>query len=255
MIANTVSSKKSVRTAFRFGVLGVATGIGGFLSSDSEIQIILISLAAVFLFGALLAYTLSSGRYLQWVVHESVYADMAANETALVDSFDLQERLMYVPRSGRDPAVSLFVPKHADFTMPRDSELDSLLVRTANGAIRGVSLRPSGGRLYSRFEEMLETELSDNPSELAAQLADGLVEGFELVDSVNPKFESAHGILTFGIDGCPYDLSAGLEDPVQSFLAVGIAVGLDIPVTVESTVTDGDQHDFVVQYRWVEEDW
>jgi len=245
-----VSSQGTGHSTLGFTVLGTTASAGGLLYEEAAMRTVLVAIGATFLLGALLSYTLSSRRYLPAVVHESVYADMATTGWALIETYDLQETLVYVPRTDREQVAALFIPEHREYSVPKSSELDPLLITDPDGGVRGVSLRPSGDTLYARFEAMLDGDVSDTPVELGVQLTDGLVEGFELADRASPDVSSTDNIVEFAIDGCAYDPSAGLDDPIQSFLAVGLAAGLETPVVVDSTVSGAVQCDYVVRCRW-----
>jgi hypothetical protein len=242
--------QRAVGSAFGFAVLGIAVSAGGILYEEAEMRTVLVAVGATFLLGAVLTYALGSERYLPAVVHESVYADMAENEAALIDTYDLQDTFVYVPHSGRNHTASLFIPRDPEFTVPAESELDSLFVSDFDGELRGLSLRPSGDRLHSHFEDMLGGEASDVPSQLGIQLADGLVEGFGLADRASPEVRPVDNAVEFVVDGCVCNPTTRPDDPAQSFLAVGLAAGLDVPVVADSRATDGDRH--VIRCRWFE---
>jgi len=245
-----VDSQTAIRSALGFAILGVVASVGSFVSGGAARQAVLGAVAATFFFGALLTYVLSSEQYLPATVHESISADMAENGVALIDAYDLEETFVYLPRQDPSRHACVFVPKNPDYRLPNDRELDSLLVTSPDDDLRGVSLRPTGATLVSRFRSMLEGELSSASNELAAQLADGLVEGYELADHVD-LVRSGEESIEFGVSGSVHGDSSGFDDPIQSFLAVGLTAGLDLPVVVESTSSDESQYEYTVTCRWV----
>ncbi|PSP40908.1 hypothetical protein BRC68_16330 [Halobacteriales archaeon QH_6_64_20] len=186
---------------------------------------------------------LTPERRVRAAVSEHVYTDLAANEAALVEAYGLHDARIYVPVQDAeirdaegDSPVRLFVPRHAEYEVPAD-ELQSLLVASDVEQRRGLSLLPSGGRLFGEFESMLGNDLSDSPGELATQLADGITEGLELADRVTSDVRSAERRIDFGITDSVHGPVDRFDHPVQSFLAVGLAVGLDRPVVTETTTS------------------
>ena len=208
-----------------------------------------------FLFAAALLRFLTPERRVRAVVSEHVYTDLAANEAALVEAYGLHDARIYVPVQDAeirdaegDSPVRLFVPRHAEYEVPAD-ELQSLLVASDVEQRRGLSLLPSGGRLFGEFESMLGNDLSDSPGELATQLTDGITEGLELADRVTSDVRSAERRIDFGITDSVHGPVDRFDHPVQSFLAVGLAVGLDRPVVTETT-TDSTEYDYTVTCHW-----
>jgi len=246
-----MGSQSSTRSALGFTILGAAATGSAFALPDPQTHRMLLVVGATFFFGALLSVALSSEEYLRRVVYDSVYADLSRNQRALVDSYELQDTFVYIPREDPDKGVSLFVPESSNFQLPSDAELDALFVESPDEKRRGISLRPSGNTLFGEFEGKLHSEVSDTPSELAVQLSDGLVEAFELVTDVDAEVRPDDGVAEFRVDERTSEMASGFDDPVRSFVAVGLAVGLDAPIVIEAADAERGETDRVLRYRWV----
>ena len=237
--------------ALVFAVFGLIAAAGAV--SFPDVRPTLFVLYWTFLFVAALLRFLTPERRISATVGEHVYADLAANETALVESYNLTDTRVYAPRGSTEgPPVRLFVPRHSEYDLPTD-ELDSLLIVSDVKERRGVSLLPSGGRLFREFESMLDTDLSDSPNELAAQLADGATEGLELADRIVSDVRLAERCIDFEVTGSVHGPVDRFDHPMQSFLSVGLAVGLDRPV-VTGTTTNTGRSDYTITCRWLREE-
>lgn len=232
-----------------FAVFGLLAGAG--VVAFPGLQPILFVLYWTFVFAATLLWFLTPERRIRARIADQIYADLAANESALVTAYDLCDTRVYVPTRGSedDPPARLFVPRCTDYDLPVEDDLGSLLVTSDAERRQGLSLVPSGSRLFREFESMLSIDLDESPNELSRQLADGIVEGLELADRVTPDVRSAERRITFEIEDSVYGPIDRFDHPVQSFLAVGLAVGLGRPVTAE-TKTLEDRSRYVVTCRW-----
>lgn len=240
-------------TALALGLIGLATVVGALAYPGS--REVLFALGGTGLFAAALIYYLTPERFIAADVGEHVYESLASNQVAIVGELGLQSDRVYLPVSfgatGDQPTVRLFVPQRADYTVPPDDALETRFVITADETQRGMAFEPSAAGLVGEFETTLSSGLSESPSRLVTQLIDGLVNGFELVDSVTPEVARAEGRARFGVDGSAYAHVDRFDNPVTSFLAVGLAAGLRRPVTTTVTVPeDGSRADFVVTCEW-----
>jgi len=238
------------KTAIGLAAIGAVAALGGIAFPGSAA--VLFSLAAVGFFGALLTYYLTPERFVSATVGEGVYAAVADNGAAIVAELGLSDRRLYVPVDDATRAATLYIPQDEDDPVPAGEALDSVFVAGEDGA-RGIALRPVGGALFSEFERALAGPLADDPGPLADQLADGLVAEFELADTVDPEASADGTRCTFGVDGSAVDAGDRFDHPVASFLAVGLAAGLDRPVDVEVTPGD-DRVDYRVVCSWEGDD-
>ena len=238
------------RTALALAVVGIAGILGGLALPQS--QTVLFALGGTGLFTAVLTYYLTPEQFISAEVGEGVYSALARTETALVDELGLQDEQVYVPTASGagEQAARLFVPQQSAFDVPDQSSLESLFVVTAAESERGVAIPPTGEPLFSEFERTLSGPLSDEPELLATQLTDSLVEQFELARSATVEFDEEGRRLSVAIDDSAYGAVDRLDHPIMSFLGVGLAVGLDQPVTVESIRTDDDRAEYLVACSW-----
>lgn len=233
------------RTAIGLAVVGtLAVGAGLLFPGSREV---LFALGAIGLFGAVLTYYLTPERFVAADVGERVYAALADNEADVVADLGLTDERVYVPTDDAD-GVRLFVPQHEEYTVPDADALDRPFVVT-DGDERGLSVRPTGAALFEEFERSLAGPLADEPEPLAEQLADGVVEQFELADTV--RVDSEGDRVSAGVAGSVYGPVDRFDHPVASLLAVGLATGLDEHVTMDVSAGD-ERFDHVVTVRWSE---
>jgi len=225
--------RRARQSAYGFIFLGLVSTVGGLLEWNTQMAVVLVAVGATFFFGGIVTFTLGSKRYLITSVHQSICWDLSENLERLIESYDLQKTLVYLPRTGAAEPPVLFVPKHPDHQLPKGIEVDSLFVESHNKRAEGIVLRPAGATLFDRFESMLEGEIGETLDDLTRQLSDGLIEGFELVDRIRTDVHPEEDVVEFEIVGDIHDSSQGYENPVQSFVAVGLAAGLETPITVE----------------------
>ena len=237
------------RTAIGMGIVGTIALLG--VLAFPESATVLVALAAIGFFGALLTYYLTPERFVAATVGEGVYAAAAENGDAIIGELGLSDRRRYLPRGAATRAATLYIPQDGDDPLPDADTLDSVFV-VEDGA-RGIAVRPLGDALFAEFERALAGPLAGEPAPLADQLADGLTAAFELADTVVPDPDESAGRCTFGINGSAFGTVDRFDHPITSFLAVGLAVGMDLPVDVEIT-DSGDRFDYRVTCTWEPED-
>ncbi|MFC7079072.1 hypothetical protein [Halorussus caseinilyticus] len=242
---------------FAVGALAVVAGLALPASRD-----VLFALGGTGLFAGVLTYYLTPERFLPASVGESVYAALAENGTAIRAELGLADETVYVPapeRASRDERV--FVPRRDDYELPDDESLARTFV-TSDDRQRGVTLEPAGLALVAEFERALSGSLAEDPETLADQLADGAAEQFELADRLDADPDDRR--VTVGVTGSAFGRVDRFDHPIQSFLGVGLARGLDRPVAVETesvsssaasaSETDADaadaDYDYLVTCRW-----
>ncbi|NHN46669.1 hypothetical protein G9464_03545 [Halostella sp. JP-L12] len=230
--------------------LGTAALLGALTLPDA--RTVLFALAGVGLFGAVLLRYLTPTRFVHPTAGESLYAAFAATGEELVAELELRDERVYVPTAANDrenASVRLFVPSRSDYVIPDDGELAALFVDSDDGRAEGISVRPSGGQLYREYRRSVSGGLAERPAPLAEQLTDGLVNQFELVDDASAEVED--GRLRVSMTDCAYGPADRFDHPVSSFLAVGLATGLGVPVTGD--VATVDEEEYVVTCTWNEE--
>ena len=272
------------RTALGLFAIGAVAVLGALALSQS--RDVLFALGGTGLFAGLLTYYLTPEQFVAADTGERVYAALAATGAQLVAELGLQDDRVYAPvsrttaggvneaaRSGEvagagqaaevDEAggqsdvagtgslgVRLFVPARSEFAVPDPGELDSLFVVTGTDRERGVSLQPTGGGLYREFESAMVEEVAERPADLAAQLADALVEGFELVESASADVDPEGGRVIVEVAGSVYGAVDRFDHPAASFFAVGLAANLDRPVSLDVTPVEDGPTDYFVTCEW-----
>jgi hypothetical protein len=165
---------------------------------------------------------------------EEVYTAYAANVGALARDVAVGDRHVYAPTTYTTEGftgVALTVPADEREQVSIDRNRRPVFDTDERSTI---TLYPTGGALFDAFEGMVVTDLSSDPVELAAQLADGLVLGLELAESVDPDVDVESGTATVAVTEPRFGSLDQFDHPVASFLAVGFATGLDVAVTLEA---------------------
>lgn len=229
------------RTALGLAAVGLVAVAGGALFPPA--REVLVTLGAIGLFGAVLTYFLTPERFVAADVGERVYAACAGNLAAVAAALGLREARYYLPTDGA-AAARLFVPLAPEPAFP--TEGGPILLEEDR---RGLLLEPTGAALFREFERALAGELAPEPAALAAQLCDGLVEGFELARAATPEVDPDGGRVTVAVSGSAFGDVDRFDHPIPSLLATGLAAGLDRPVTV--AVDPGDERaDWLVTCRF-----
>lgn len=230
------------RTAAGLGLVGICTAVAAILVPAN--RDVLFALAAVGLFGGVLTYYLTPGSFVTADVGERIYAAMATNEAAIADELGLSDDHVYL--STDDTAgARLHVPQRTTDTVP--DELDGPILTDPDH--RGLVLEPTGAALFAEFERALTDELATAPAPLATQLADGIVEQFELAGSAEPDVDPAASRVTVAVTDSAFGDIDRFDHPIASFLAVGFAAGLERPIRLE--IVPGDERsDWLVTCRW-----
>lgn len=237
------------RTALALVGVGLLAALGGVAFPDS--RTVLFALSGTGVFTGVLTYFITPERFVPANVGDSVYTALANNDTGIVNELGLQDVRIYLP-TGEGTTGSparLYVPQNAEYDVPERAALDSVFVVTDDEASRGIAFSPSGGALFHEFERAVSGDVANAPEALAAQLGDALTDQFELVDDATVETAASDEQLSVGISGSTYGDVDRFDHPVASFLGVGFAVGLDGPVTVETTTAD-DRADTLVTIAW-----
>jgi hypothetical protein len=232
------------RTALGLGALGaLAVGAGALFPGT---RTVLVVLGAIGLFGGLLTYYLTPEQFISASVGERVYASLADSLAEIGSDLGLSSHRVYVPTD--DTGARLFVPQHDAFELPAADALETAFVAVEDSQSRGLATTPTGEHLFAEFETARTGPLADELGPLASQLTDALVEQFELADSIRIETDADRWQVTFGVTGEPYGPLDRFDHPVASFLAVGLAHGLDTPVTLNVTAGES-RSDYLVQVQ------
>ena len=236
------------RTAIGLGAVGAVAVLAGVLFPAA--RDILFVLGAIGIFGGVLTRYLTPGRFVAAETGERVYAAHADSLGALLEQLGLSETHEYVPVAGEPPA-RLFVPQHQEYSRPDGDELEHPLVVGDRDDERGMSIVPAGGTLFREFESSLAGSLGEDPTTVVEQVADALVEGFELARTVETDVDAADGRATLSLGGAVYDDADLPDNPLGSLLAVTLAEALSVPVRLE---TERSGEELVVTCRWEPDD-
>lgn len=227
------------QTAYGLAGVGILAVLGGLLFPAG--REVLFALGGIGLFGAILTRYLTPGQFITADISERVYAAMAANEAAIADELGLKQTTVYVPLEN---TVQLYLPQQAEYDLPSG---DSTIIVEDDS--RGLCLETTGANLFDEFERALTGQFAETPTTAGTQLADGIVEQFELATSVETDIDQQNRRATFHIDESAFGDLDRIDHPVVSFLAVGFARMLDSPVTAD--IVAGEQNtDWLVTLRW-----
>lgn len=244
--------RKRTQTAIVLSGLGIAAIAAGVRYPATRTALFV--LGGILFFSAVSTYLLLSEAVVRESVYEGVYDTLLTNEVALIRECGLNGSPTYVPRPTEDALrkgdspVRLFVPRDDDESIV-DADLDSLFVPSSNGRDLGVSLRPIGSNLFAEFESMTKGEVGGSVNKLVTQLADGLVGGLELVDSVATDVDPDQQRAVFMISDSATPIGR-FDHPVQSFLGVGMALTLGSPVRAEIESAENSRFAYVVVCDW-----
>lgn len=228
------AERRHRRGALAFFGLGTLSAVAGYVLPAS--QTLLFSLAGIGLFSAVLTYYLTGSNLISVSTIERVYLAHAETLAEMVGELGLQDVAVYVPtddtsRSEGLTRVRLFVPQQPDYDLPE--ELESVFVVTDEGQRRGIAVHPVGSALFAAFSESLRDPLAETPDGLANQLAAALVEDFELVSEATPEYDPRNERLTVRVRDSALGPVDRFDHPVVSFVATGLAYGLDRPIRTE----------------------
>jgi hypothetical protein len=235
------------RTAIGLAGLGILATIGAAVFPMA--RTVLLALGATGAFGGLLTYYLTPERFVPESVGAEIYATLARTGEAISSELGLADERIYVPTGDTQATVKLFVPQHDHWEMPDDEALESVFVVSDRDEQRGVAFDPTGSALFEEFERALDGPLGDTVSELVPQLRDALVEQFEVVDGLDVDSDAASGRLSARIHSDVFGTPSRLDHPVTSFLAVGLARGLDEPIRLDVPESEDD----TITFRWATE--
>jgi hypothetical protein len=235
------------RTAVGFFAVGGLSLIAALLFPT--LQTVFIAFGGTGVFAGIVTFYLTPERFVSESVSEAVFTTLGDVEQHLVRELELQTEAVYVPTPSRpETNARLFVPQHVEHVIPDTERLGELFVTGAVQAEQGVSLPPTGDRLYTEFERTLSGELDDDPGMIATQLTAALTEQFELVDDTTIEIDDGEQHASIAVDNPAFGDIYQLDHPVVSLLAVGFATGLGRPVAVETR--DDDRFSGVVTVSW-----
>ena len=204
--------------------LGVVATFGGILFPD--VRAVLFTLGAIGAFSGLLVYFLTPEHVIPASVGERVYRAMARNEASIADHLGLRDEYIY---RSVDGTHQLYIPQIPNWSLP-DTEFGPIVTQHR---YRGLLLKATGGPLFDAFVQSTTTPLGTSPTILAEQLCDGVVEQFELADSIAYDVDEELSHVTFKVRGSGFGELDRFDHPVVSFLAIGLSSGTGRPIKVD----------------------
>ncbi|WP_152436296.1 hypothetical protein [Halosimplex carlsbadense] len=192
---------------------------------------------------------LSSGFRHPVEVGQSLYGATVENRAAVVDHFAVTGHRTYVPTGERPVDARLYVGGTMDQPVPPAEKLDSLVVGSDDR--RALSLVPTGRGLARDFEPAV-TDLPDEDRAVVQALLEGVTDYYELAESTGLERIADLDVadrrrVTVRVRGETVGDAGELDNPVQSFIGVGLAVAMGTPIESESTVRQGATY---LSFEW-----
>lgn len=235
--------------ALGLAAVGAIAAVGGVLFGST--RGVLFALAGTGWVSAVLVYYLAPSRFVAVSVGEGIYDAHARTLDGLVDALGLADTAVYAPATTDGGlGVRLFVPQHRSFAVPPPDALDRPLVVTEDDRRRGLSVVPVASTLVREFETAAGADRADAPAELGPQLADALVDVFDLVGGATSDVQPDSEQVVVRVRDCEFGDPDEIDHPVPSFVATGLAVALDRPVTAETHAVEEGDAAFVVRCSW-----
>lgn len=234
-----------LRRGYRRSALGMAAlgvlALGGAAVFPTQATV-LIALGGTGLFAAMLTYYLTPERFVAVSVGERINKAHTRTVAALIDELGLSDERWYVPTPDQPEYARLFVPQQADVEPP--SSVTDMLVISEEPDGRGLAVIPTGDGLYDHFVETVTGEPATDPTVVARQLADAIVESFELADAAGVDADREGGRVVIRVTEPVYGDLTDPDHPIISLLGVGIATSIGGPVRI--AVADDDWSDGLV---------
>ena len=222
--ARKVSHRK---TALALAAIGVMAVLGGVMLPD--VRPVLFVTGAIGLFGGVLTWFLTPARVVPVSVGESVYDAATTTLAGLRDELGLQAITVYVPVGDRTRG---FIPRDREFELPEN--VAHAFPNDTDGS-QGLSFAPSGQQLTREVDRIRTTKTPDTALDAIEQIADSLVEHFEVADRIAVEKEAEFQKFTVSVDKPAFGSLTRLDHPIVSALACAAAQAVDEPVVINST--------------------
>jgi hypothetical protein len=214
------------KTALALTVVGLVAVLGGVAFPD--VRAVLFVTGAIGLFGGIMTWYLTPERVVPISVSESVYDGAMTTLTDLKDELGLQPVTVYVPVGDQTRG---FIPRDRDFEVPEN--LSHVFPGSTSGS-EGMTFTPSGQELTREVDEIRTTQASKTTLGAVEQVADSLVEHFEVVDQITVEKSTVAREVIISVDEPAFGPLSRLDHPVVSALACAAAQSVDSPVVVDS---------------------
>ena len=241
--------RAATRTRYRrtaAGLLAVGLLALGGAALFPGVRTVLLALGGTGVFAAVLTYFLTPERFVAASVGERIVDALTGNQAAVAAELGLDDARAYVPTGD---GVRLFVPQFDQYTIPGGDALAATFVVTDDEDSRGLALDPTGGGLHEAVERARSGPAPESPAAVAQELADAVVEQFELLDVADPEAAGENRIVV-GVAGPAYRPLSAFDHPVPSLFGVGLAAALGEAVTVDVEDSEDDRYEAVVVCSW-----
>lgn len=236
------------RTAVGLLIVGAIGIAGGILFPNA--QSVLLALGGSAVIAGILTYYLTPEDFVTLSVGDALTTTLQNSYEAIQAELNLAGDPVYVPLADSTTAEArLFLPQHREYTLPSPDALRDVFVVPDAPDERGLALHPTGSELLAEFQQATATNTlpADDPEQVFAALADGLVEQFEFADQISTTLE-ADTRCVIAVTGSASDGVHRLDHPLTSFLGVGAAVHLQQPARMDVRETDGRK--YIIECRW-----
>ncbi|MDB2262086.1 hypothetical protein PM035_14740 [Halorubrum ezzemoulense] len=221
--ARVISYKK---TALALAVLGVIAILGGVILPD--VRAVLFVIGAIGLFSGVMTWYLTPGRVVPVSVGESVYDGAMMTLTNLRDELGLQPITVYVPHGTQTRA---FIPREHDFEIPEN--ISHVFPGDTSGS-GGLTFTPSGQELTREVDEIRTTHDPSTTLGAVEQIANSLVEHFEVADDIVVEKSTVVREVKITITDPAFGPVTRLDHPIVSALACAAAQSVNAPVVIDS---------------------
>lgn len=214
------------KTALALAVIGLVAVLGGVVLPD--VRTVLFVTGAIGLFGGTMTWYLTPERVVPVSVSESVYDGAMTTLTDLKNELGLQPTTVYVPVGDQTRG---FIPRDSDFETPEN--LSYVFPNDTSGS-EGITFTPTGQEMAREVTEIRTTQAPETTLGAVEQVADSLVEHFEVADQITVEKSTVAREVVISVDEPAFGPLSRLDHPVVSALACAAAQSVDSPVTVDS---------------------
>lgn len=232
-------------------VLGIVSAIAAISVLPGDSRQLLIAFAGVGLYGGTVLYAIRPAITDTVDSADRVYSALAATGEALQADFDLPEQYSYVPTETIDDGfVPVYLVVHAEGAFETARGQRPVIGEPDGGHHRNaITLHPTGAALFDACEELGVADLPADPVELGSQLAEIAVGGLEIASNIDTTVDPDPGKATISVRRPRFGPASRFDHPVASFLGVGFAHGLGVPVSMDAQSKSQNQR-YRVTYRW-----
>ncbi|GAA0546085.1 hypothetical protein ABNG02_16375 [Halorubrum ejinorense] len=213
-------------TALALAVIGLVAVLGGVALPD--VRAVLFVTGAIGLFGGTMTWYLTPERVVPISVSESVYDGAMTTLTDLKSELGLQPVTVYVPVGDQTRG---FIPRDSSFETPES--LSHVFPDDASGS-EGITFTPTGQQMTREVDEIRTTQAPETTLGAVEQVADSLVEHFEVADQITVEKSTVAREVIISVDEPAFGPLSRLDHPIVSALACAAAQSVNSPVTVDS---------------------